>query len=464
MCQGNCEIFEKMNKQNKPCVSNRSSIYYWWKPDERISSELADFVLENDSSNTCYAKHSKDSSTISEPKSSEILSTAQVISIFGQVLSLASRPFTFFQPKRILNQENDDPNEVIFNRVVEVNGKAVTSPEIKNLCVDIRTDGKCSPMVQPTLGFDCLTVTQKISLLEPCKYHSMSSFWSLQNGGNGISDQSWNGKGLTSVQILHDMGKIYGWMNRISHSQACCSVKVANSESMKVNAFKARGGLNDAGGRISGNSSFLVHELINETSKNAPMFKSINLSSLSIQNLEIKMMENVYMASHILTIVQDNKADGSILESPDSDILTTHSLPSKDCALDNLDYRCKTNSSEQHENKTKQSNKLIVENEYNREDCSLKREKSCYTIAKQEHAFAGALAGVFVSLCLHPVDTIKTVVQSYHAEQKSLSYIGKSIVSDRGGLVILCETHFSFSIWKPRAVSLIFVKESSENR
>ena len=86
----------------------------------------------------------------------------------------------------------------------------------------------------------------------------------------------------------------------------------------------------------------------------------------------------------------------------------------------------------------KQLVKLIVENEYNREDSSLTRERSCYNIGKPEHAFAGALAGVFVSLCLHPVDTIKTVVQSYHAEHKSLSYIGKSIVTDRGGFGGFC--------------------------
>ncbi|TKY45480.1 S-adenosylmethionine carrier 1 [Spatholobus suberectus] len=46
--------------------------------------------------------------------------------------------------------------------------------------------------------------------------------------------------------------------------------------------------------------------------------------------------------------------------------------------------------------------------------------------------FLGALAGMCVSLCLHPVDTIKTVIQSCRAEHRSIFYIGKSIVSDRG--------------------------------
>lgn len=55
-----------------------------------------------------------------------------------------------------------------------------------------------------------------------------------------------------------------------------------------------------------------------------------------------------------------------------------------------------------------------------------------YRVAKQEHAFAGAFAGIFVSLCLHPMDTVKTVIQSCHTDQRSIPYIGKSIISERG--------------------------------
>ncbi|KAM0024246.1 putative mitochondrial carrier domain superfamily [Helianthus debilis subsp. tardiflorus] len=58
--------------------------------------------------------------------------------------------------------------------------------------------------------------------------------------------------------------------------------------------------------------------------------------------------------------------------------------------------------------------------------------KPQYGLAKQEHAFAGAFAGTFVSLCLHPMDTVKTVVQSCHTDQRSIPYISKSIISERG--------------------------------
>ncbi|KAL0331224.1 UNVERIFIED_CONTAM: Mitoferrin [Sesamum angustifolium] len=53
-------------------------------------------------------------------------------------------------------------------------------------------------------------------------------------------------------------------------------------------------------------------------------------------------------------------------------------------------------------------------------------------LQKQEHAVAGAMAGIFVSLCLHPMDTVKTVIQSCRADQKPLHSIGKSIIAERG--------------------------------
>ncbi|CAH2071219.1 unnamed protein product [Thlaspi arvense] len=66
------------------------------------------------------------------------------------------------------------------------------------------------------------------------------------------------------------------------------------------------------------------------------------------------------------------------------------------------------------------------------EVCSSSKETPSYAFAKQRHAFAGALAGISVSLCLHPLDTVKTMIQSCRLEEKSLCYTGRSIISERG--------------------------------
>ncbi|CAH9114177.1 unnamed protein product [Cuscuta europaea] len=42
------------------------------------------------------------------------------------------------------------------------------------------------------------------------------------------------------------------------------------------------------------------------------------------------------------------------------------------------------------------------------------------------------MAGICVSICLHPMDTIKTIIQSCHADRKSFYYIGRLVISERG--------------------------------
>lgn len=80
-------------------------------------------------------------------------------------------------------------------------------------------------------------------------------------------------------------------------------------------------------------------------------------------------------------------------------------------------------------------NKQLLERDRNDQEtevCSSSTEAPTYAFAKQRHAFAGALAGISVSLCLHPLDTVKTMIQSRRLEEKSLCYTGRSIISERG--------------------------------
>ncbi|CAE6133093.1 unnamed protein product [Arabidopsis arenosa] len=81
-------------------------------------------------------------------------------------------------------------------------------------------------------------------------------------------------------------------------------------------------------------------------------------------------------------------------------------------------------------------NKRLLERDRNGQEtevCSSSVETPTYAfVAKQRHAFAGALAGISVSLCLHPLDTVKTMIQSCRLGEKSLCNTGRSIISERG--------------------------------
>ncbi|CAN8246458.1 unnamed protein product [Cochlearia groenlandica] len=88
----------------------------------------------------------------------------------------------------------------------------------------------------------------------------------------------------------------------------------------------------------------------------------------------------------------------------------------------------------QEDNLSIVENKVLLERDRKDKEtevCSPSTETHTYPFVKERHAFAGALAGISVSLCLHPLDTVKTMVQSCRLE-KSLCYTGRSIISERG--------------------------------
>ncbi|CAA6666580.1 unnamed protein product [Spirodela intermedia] len=59
-------------------------------------------------------------------------------------------------------------------------------------------------------------------------------------------------------------------------------------------------------------------------------------------------------------------------------------------------------------------------------------DKIAGSFAKGRHALAGGLAGIFVSICLHPVDTVKSIVQVHGKNQEPLLQTIKRITSERG--------------------------------
>ncbi|XP_064976720.1 uncharacterized protein LOC135583063 isoform X1 [Musa acuminata AAA Group] len=59
-------------------------------------------------------------------------------------------------------------------------------------------------------------------------------------------------------------------------------------------------------------------------------------------------------------------------------------------------------------------------------------------LTKNRHAIAGALAGTIVSLCLHPIDTIKTIIQADGIGQKSVYCTLRTLISEKGIAGLYC--------------------------
>lgn len=66
------------------------------------------------------------------------------------------------------------------------------------------------------------------------------------------------------------------------------------------------------------------------------------------------------------------------------------------------------------------------------EPCSAVANTTKWNFRMGQNAGAGALAGGVVSLCLHPVDTLKTIVQAQTGGSRNLLPILSSIISERG--------------------------------
>jgi len=85
----------------------------------------------------------------------------------------------------------------------------------------------------------------------------------------------------------------------------------------------------------------------------------------------------------------------------------------------------------------REKSKSLIHEDVTDEDCSTRhwltmQDKLQLAFAENKHALAGALAGTLVSLCLHPVDTLKTVIQANVSGQKSTYHILRTIISERG--------------------------------
>ncbi|XP_038979639.1 uncharacterized protein LOC103717421 isoform X2 [Phoenix dactylifera] len=113
-----------------------------------------------------------------------------------------------------------------------------------------------------------------------------------------------------------------------------------------------------------------------------------------------------------------------------------------------------------HDNSTKLHDKLVHEQEPSLKHWLSIQNKIQNVCSNNRHAIAGALAGALVSLCLHPVDTVKTIIQANGMGQKSTYLIVRRIISEKGTLGLYCGIASNIASSAPISAIYTFTYES----
>ncbi|KAK6935390.1 Mitochondrial substrate/solute carrier [Dillenia turbinata] len=373
------------------------------------SFKLEDFVFED-----IYTQRGKIS------KSSEILSTAKLKRSFGQLWDLVSHPLANSQPNENLKEcpTDSEKEKLLCYLGREDNARPFTSSAGSDPST-IMPQSSESARVKQALPSSEAFVNYKHSFLQPL-------FW----GRIYRPSRTCKRKGLESIEMLHDLGYLYGWMRQGDFSGSKYSInsfQIENRETVENCA--------------SGDMICSVNTCISE-SANSPLTSLVSgtadCNSFSTKCKDFLLGENADISDHarisscprysdhVPEVVREAKVDKSVSLPPISHLCTDHvdSLSSGQCPHGGGNGLL--------EKKIENPNELATDVAVEMDTCSSKQDKSCHPLAKKEHAIAGACAGVFVSLCLHPFDTVKTIIQSCHGDERSIFNIGRRIISERG--------------------------------
>ncbi|GMI96230.1 hypothetical protein like AT4G11440 [Hibiscus trionum] len=372
-----------MSASRKPYRSGQPSIKYRVSPAEGAFFEIGELVPEE------YApslpdNNNRKSQIKSDAKQPQILSTAEFISSLNRIWSSAS---CLAIPQQKTNMERaccvSQKEDILVNLGLGENGTRSILADSKLFCIDLTTAREFPSVKKPS--FDFVKITKKMSKID-------SSIGNINHSCSDFSNESWKGNGLAAVGFSYEVGNIYKWMRKM---------------------------IPPAGLQYFANVPEIVNKKIGEYCTAASCCIGISSGVTS-------------STDYFVTDVRETKADCSVLRTPDSDFCEDYhinSFASHDSTY--KEWQHLNNDNEYLNNQRKQP-EVFSRDDSRTESHSAASEKPQYPLAKREHAFAGAFAGIFVSLCLHPIDTIKTVIQSCNAEQNSIFYIGRSIISERG--------------------------------
>ncbi|WCJ26283.1 Mitochondrial substrate carrier family protein [Euphorbia peplus] len=396
-----------MSGTRRPPQTYRHSIKYRCNKVEGAAFGISDVVLDKHNLTTSEKKKRN------ELKQPEILSTTELISAVGHVWNTV----TSFPTYGLKGNSNHNGRD--FRRSVTLSDPiGALEDDSSYFGADIRRNDNFSSLVRPK--FEFLKVTQKISMFGP-SYERLASLPQFLTGRTKRS----------SVGISYELERTYESMSEKVPPVTCNLVDVSKVEDKKTDKICSvdheEGSISREATYLGSNFAMRSAVLCSETIKSKDASCHDNMK-VTVQTDQITSIHSDYF----LVPPHDDNVSSSVSWEPNSSV----------CADDHDSLSPQRSAQETFqpnvgddilvENIGKQPPNLAAECKNTMEMHPSACEKSHHFPAKQEHAFAGASAGIFVSLCLHPVDTVKTVTQSFRADQKSIYDIGRSIVSERG--------------------------------
>ncbi|KAI3974917.1 hypothetical protein MKX01_005028 [Papaver californicum] len=395
-------------KSSKTARGKLNSIKYTCVPLKISSFDISGFEQNvNESISDSHDSESK--------SSTGILSTADFVSAVGGLWNCANQGLSVLQPKgigrysdscsvnvkeNVLLYSDGDRNDKENASITEGGGNVYFNSTVATGC-------------SSSSKFEFISVVQKISMFESYCGNDRGSLFRRY-----IRRDSLELNKLVSVTIPFDLGNVYRWMN------GSAVVDMKNMDTLSQNEFTKSGETFS----FEGKSTILDNLTMKDVVSDSGLTECQDTSPQKI----VGLAENVGVPVTSLCseyFLRPVEATSVVSRIPNSTL-------GSDCYVDDLVLDDGENedceSMPDNESSKKHITELHLENEPTSELCSGTKNQLIHTLAKKRHAFAGALAGTFVSLCLHPVDTIKTVIQAQSTVQKPISGIVGSIISDRG--------------------------------
>lgn len=358
----------------------------------------------------------------------------------GRLWDFLNQPPDILQPKENLKQNSTCKNESI--TCSDDNTKASTFADTKYYSIDLKSDA-CFPLAVNS-GLQHPKVTQKMLLSKPCigQNNSSSSWRCVRARNSHVQAELWKINGPANLGIAHDLGRIYRCMSQNPFHN------FKDLFNFPKNKYKRPAEINILENRTSAEDEITLG-CIDCRENHLPTIARYkdtvgSESRASVENVQ----PSVSSLCTAYSLDTDTNLETDIISRiPSLSLYSDYHLkllPSTDCTVGNCQQSSETcavvveTSEVCHEDGTVLGNqKIDYRGAFIEDGTPIEASLSVHKIpgdilANQRHAIAGALAGTFVSLCLHPADTIKTVIQARIKNEKSIHHIFRSIVSERG--------------------------------